>query len=253
MTDLRLPDFVIAGAPRCGTTWLYEVANRHTGIAMAAPVAPEPKFFLVDEIFEKGLAHYSRTWFENIPNDLMAGEKSANYMESPTAAIRLAQSLPRIKLVFLLRDPVARAHSNYLWSRQNGWETERFTDALASEAERLSSLPDKARFARPYAYFDRGRYAHYLATWFDHFPRENILVLKFEDIGKSPESVADTFSEFLGLDRQSTITEGLDRINAAQAEQPSPLPEPLVATLRDRYREENRNLPRLLGWDPAWF
>ena len=57
---LRLPDFIIGGAPRSGTTWLYALLDRHPDVFMARPRAPEPKFFLVDHLYEKGLQYYSR-------------------------------------------------------------------------------------------------------------------------------------------------------------------------------------------------
>ena len=60
---LRLPDFIIGGAPRSGTTWLYWLLDRHPEIYMASPVKPEPKFFLVDHLYEKGLRFYADTWF----------------------------------------------------------------------------------------------------------------------------------------------------------------------------------------------
>ena len=70
MTTLRLPGFIVGGAPRCGTTWLWHALQRHPDIEMAQPVRPEPKFFLHDSLFEKGLAHYSKTWFDALPADL---------------------------------------------------------------------------------------------------------------------------------------------------------------------------------------
>ena len=82
MSAMRLPDFIIAGAPRSGTTWLWRLAGLHPAIVMAKPVRPEPKFFLVDDLYAKGLDWYSATWFAGIPPEQVAGEKSANYMES---------------------------------------------------------------------------------------------------------------------------------------------------------------------------
>jgi hypothetical protein len=105
----RLPDFIIAGAPRSGTTWLHVLARRHPQIAMAQPMVPEPKFFLVDELWQRGVDYYSRTWFDPLPAGQVLGEKSTNYMESPEAAERVSRALPRAKLIFVLRNPVDRA------------------------------------------------------------------------------------------------------------------------------------------------
>src|SRR5438874_9396950 len=150
---MRLPDFIIGGAPRSGTTWLYHLLDRHPDVYMAAPVTPEPKFFLVDRLYEKGLAYYASQWFAGAGNSRLAGEKSTDYLESGAAAKRIARDLPRVKLVFILREPVDRAYSNYLWTRMNGLETEDFQTALRLESERERTLPEKWKFARPFSYF----------------------------------------------------------------------------------------------------
>ena len=63
---MRLPDFLIGGAPRAGTTWLYRLLDRHPDVYMARPATPEPKFFLVDDLYQKGVEFYSRTWFADL-------------------------------------------------------------------------------------------------------------------------------------------------------------------------------------------
>jgi hypothetical protein len=98
---LRLPDFVIAGAPRCGTTWLTSALDRHPDIWLAKPRRPEPKFFLVDELYELGIEEYSRRWFAGAPGGAKVGEKSTNYLESPVAAERMAAHLPGVRLLFV--------------------------------------------------------------------------------------------------------------------------------------------------------
>src|SRR5206468_2663893 len=97
---MRLPDFIIGGAPRSGTTWLYHLLDRHPDIYMAKPVKPEPKFFLVDQLYERGLEYYATTWFAAAGDARLAGEKSTDYLESSAAADRIARDLPRVNLVF---------------------------------------------------------------------------------------------------------------------------------------------------------
>src|SRR6516162_2139544 len=185
----RLPDFIIGGAPRSGTTWLYVLAQRHPQVAMAQPMVPEPKFFLVDELWERGIDYYPKKWFDPLPASRVLGEKSNAYLESPEAAERMCRVLPRVKLIFLLRNPVDRAYSNYLWSRQNGLETETFERALALEVQREQELAPNRRYARPHAYFARGLYAEHLARFCDRFPRKQVLVLRHEDVENCPENV----------------------------------------------------------------
>jgi hypothetical protein len=247
-TALRLPDFIIGGAPRSGTTWLFHVLNRHPAIFMAKPITPEPKFFLVDDLYARGLEHYSRNWFAAASPDQVAGEKSANYLESRTAPRRIAEDLPDIKLVFILREPIARCYSNYLWSRKNGMETEDFETALALEDQREATVPDQLRFARPHAYFSRGLYCDLLQNYFEHFDRQKVLCLRYDDIRERPAELAARLHRFLGVEPRPYDTEGLGVINESE-----PAAEPMSARthelLQARYAEPNRRLAELLGDD----
>ncbi len=245
----RLPHFIIAGAPRSGTTWLYLLARRHPQLAMAEPMVPEPKFFLVDELWQRGVNYYSTKWFDPLPAGRVLGEKSTNYLEAPEAAERISRVLPRVKLIFLLRNPVDRAYSNYLWSRQNGLETETFERALALEEQRERGLVPRLRYARPHAYFSRGLYAKHLASFFRRFPRSQMLVLRHEDVAVRPESVAADFHRFLGIAELPETAFALGRINAAESAQREPLPRSLRRRLAERYRAVNANLATLLGPD----
>jgi hypothetical protein len=242
----RLPDFIIAGAPRSGTTWLYMLARRHPQIAMAEPMVPEPKFFLVDELWQRGIDCYSSKWFDSLPVGRVLGEKSTNYLESAIAAQRISRVMPRIKLIFLLRNPVDRAYSNYLWSRQNGLETETFQRALALEEQRERALVPNFRYVRPHAYFSRGLYAEHLIRFFNRFPREQILVLRHEDVATRPERVAADFHHFVGVAEMPRLARDLGPVNATQPS-PEPLPEVLRRQLAARYRAANARLATLLG------
>jgi hypothetical protein len=245
----RLPDFIIAGAPRSGTTWLYLLAQRHPQLAMAEPMVPEPKFFLVDERWQQGVDYYSTKWFDPLPAGRILGEKSTNYLEAPEVAERISRVLPGVKLIFLLRDPVDRAYSNYLWSRQNGLETETFERALALEEQRERDLASQLRYARPHAYFSRGLYAEHLTRFFVRFPRAQMLVLRHEDVAARPESVAADFHGFLGVAELPETALALGRINAAETARCEPLSPSLRRRLVERYRAANANLVNLLGPD----
>jgi len=245
---VRLPDFIIGGAPRSGTTWLYELLDRHPDVYMAKPVKPEPKFFLVDHLYEKGLQFYSDTWFAQAAEWQLAGEKSTDYLESRAAAERIAHDLPYVKLVFILRDPADRAYSNYLWTRMNGIETEDFETALRLEPERERTLPEKWKFARPFSYFSRGLYADLLAEYFARFRREQMLILRFEDIDQRPAVLADRLHRFLGVAPRPDDVDGLGVINPSE-NRGETLNAASRRQLMARYADSNRRLAEMLGPD----
>lgn len=243
---LILPDFIIAGAPRSGTTWLYQMLARHPGVHMAAPARPEPKFFLVDELYERGLEHYSRTWFAAAPPDRLCGEKSTNYLESAIAARRIRNDVPGVKLVFILREPVERAYSNYLWSRMNGMESETFERALELEQERERAVSGAKRFSRPHAYFSRGLYADLLHPYYALFPREQILCLRCEDIRGHPAALAERLHGYLRLPVRPQDAGDLGVVNPSEADTAG-FSAATRSRLGARYEKPNRRLAELLG------
>jgi len=215
---------------------------------MARPVKPEPKFFLVDEEYRKGLPYYLDRWFSSVPPGAVAGEKSTNYLESRDAAERIAKHLPEVRMVFILRDPVERAFSNYLWSRMNGLERDGFGAALDREEERERVCPPHLRYSRPHAYYSRGLYADMLEPWFARIPPERILCLKFEDVPASPGSVAERLHRYLGVEPRAEDARGLAPVNPADRRGVA-MDAAVRRRLEETYAPANERLVRLLGSD----
>lgn len=213
---------------------------------MAKPVRPEPKFFLVDELYARGLPYYLDTWFADAERYAASGEKSTNYLENAVVAERTQLHLPSVKLVFILREPAHRAYSNWLWSRMNGMESEHFETALALEDERERALPPALRYARPHAYFSRGLYARMLRPYFARFPREQILCLKFDGIIRGPGDLAARLHRFVGVTPRPDDAAGLDVVNPSEKRDES-MPHEALADLRKRYAAAQRELVELVG------
>lgn len=250
--SLRLPDFVIAGAPRSGTTWLTTALDRHPEVWLARPLRPEPKFFLVDDLYAQGIEEYSRRWFADVPDGVVAGEKSTNYLESRVAAERMHRHLPGVRLVFCLRDPVERAVSNYRWSVTNGMETEDFATAIALEEERERSLSAELRYARPHAYVSRGHYADLLRPWLELFGRDQVLVIRFEDLVADTGRTVARVHEHLGVQPRPDLAGELDGVNASTAD--GDVDQDTLDRLRAHYAALNDDLVDLLrhgfpGWE----
>lgn len=246
------PHFIIGGAPRSGTTWLHHALSRHPDIFLASPIFPEPKFFLVDEFYAQGLDHYREQWFAKAPAGAVCGEKSTNYLESLTAAQRIHKHLPEVRLVFILREPAARAYNNWLWSRMNKVETEDFATALALETSREAKVEPRLRYARPHALFSRGLYADLLTPWFALFKREQILCLRCEDIATDSQGLLARLHRHFGVVERPYDGESLGVINTATGEATEPMPREQLERLRAAYAEPNRRLAELVPDFPLW-
>jgi hypothetical protein len=247
---MKLPTFLIAGAPRAGTTFLYHVLDQHPDVYLAKPRAPEPKFFLIDDEYQKELDYYSQKYFAAARDQKAIGEKSTNYLESPAVPQRIARDLPGIKLVFILRNPIERAFSNYLWSKKNGFESLSFEEAIEFEAAREAQYPPVQRYSRPFSYLSRGFYDSLLQPYFDLFRPEQLKFLIAEELEASPRPILDDLCQFLGLEPLPESIDMPSRVNSARDGA-----ERLNGPLRDRlfrlYEEPNRRLSHCLGRDLA--
>lgn len=248
------PRVFVIGAQRCGTTYLYHLLDRHPEIEMARPVRPEPKFFLDDRLFARGIDHYDATYFSGKPGARLRGEKGTSYLESDVAAARIAQEFPDARIVVLVREPVARAISHWRFSVENGVETLPLEEALRQEPERREAY-DRARFSvSPFAYVSRGRYADDLVRWDRGFPREQVRVLVAERFQGHADALADLYA-WLGVD-PAFRPEGIDApVNVSRpatggADRLAP---ETAAWLKDQFAEPNRRLAREWGLDlSAW-
>ncbi len=212
---------------------------------MAKPLKPEPKFFSRDDLYARGFTYYLSTWFSVSKPGSVAGEKSTSYLESSEAAARIQQCLPDVKLIFILRNPIDRAFSNYRWSRMNGYETRGFAQALAEEEQRDRAANSEMRRIKPYAYFARGLYAEMLKPYFDLFPRKQILCLRYEDIRSEPEILVSRLHSFLGIEPRPNDALELGVINASEV-LCAEMDERVRKGLKQRYKQANQVLVELL-------
>ena len=207
-----LPDFVIIGGQRCGTTSLYNYLAEHPRVLPA--FMKETHFF--DMHYHRGINWY-RAFFplavnkkdSQVPDHLglLTGESTPSYLFYPHAPERMASLLPEVRLVALLRNPVDRAYSHYHHEVSMGFESLSFEDALAreekelpAEAERVSQDETYLSFTYlNYSYLSRGIYADQLEQWTKWFSRKRLLVLRSEDLARDPTGAMKLVTEFLNL------------------------------------------------------
>lgn len=245
-----LPDAVILGAMKSGTSSLHDHLVQHPGVI--SPLRKEVHYF--DLNFERGeswyRAHFGRSGAAGLNLD-----SSPYYLYHPAVPRRLQALLPRARLIVLLRDPVRRAYSHYWHERHTGRETLSFEEAIAAEEGRLGDAHQRLgdgtlqrSFAHQhFSYLARGRYAEQLERWLALFPREQLLVLRFEDLARDPLAVLDVTRNFLGLPPARAV-----RLEARNTRRYPPMAEATAERLRAYFEPHDRRLETLLGQPLRW-
>lgn len=246
---LAVPDVIIGGAPRSGTTFLAEILAKHPGIFIPRPFAPEPKVCLGPQPDGASgrFARY-RELFGAADLGVLRIEKTTNYFENEEARCRIAESLRDVKLIFMLREPVRRAYSNWLWSRKNGLETLPFEEAIRLEGRRPSPFPPERSYVRPFDYLARGRYGTLAEAWISEFERKRIAFYVFENALADPDSFVADVQHFLGVEPMSWQDLQTGRINATEPDSAG-LEPALERELRARIAPEVRHFAALTGLD----
>lgn len=202
------PSFLVIGASRCGTSYLYQLLCRHPLIGAA--LFKEVHYF--DIKYYRGWRWYAAHFpkisrdEDSKPSPRITGEATPYYMFHPHVPQRVARDLPDVKLIAILRNPVMRAYSHYQMQVRRGREKLPFEEAIEREDERVA--PDLERLTEDedycgfnhqhFTYLSRGHYAEQLERWLTVFPRDRFLVLKSEDFFAEPDETLQRVFRFLG-------------------------------------------------------
>ncbi len=261
-----LPNFLIVGTKRGGTTSLWNWLSRHPAVMPMHPAVQQiksPHYFDIN--FDRGpdwyRSHFPAQWtVDRLAQRLGCppgiGEASPYYMFHPQAPARISELVPDVKLVILLRDPVKRAYSNY-WERLgSGAETlPTFREAIDAEPERLRGEVERLEADSSYysahhdnhSYLARGRYLEQLERIYRYFPEDQVLVLRSEDLYADPRAASTQVQQFLGLP-----VHDIDRLEHHNKLRVPPLDMDLEEQLRAHFDPLNQALYARLGVDLAW-
>jgi Sulfotransferase family len=214
-TSARIPDFFIAGHPKCGTTALYEMLRRHPQIFM--PTLKEPRFFASDMrqrfqpsragVLPSTLESYLAL-FEAAAPEQRVGEASPSYLASHTAAGLIAQVQPAARIVAILREPASFLRSLHLQLLRSHVETKKdLRKAIALEDARREGRRIPRRSHRPAAlqYSDHVRYVEQLRRYHAVFPAEQVLVLIYDDFRRDNQATVKKVLRFLEVDDAARI------------------------------------------------
>jgi hypothetical protein len=220
MNTDSLPDFVVIGAARSGTTAIHSYLRQCPEIFL--PSVKEPNFFAYEDVKldVKGpgaefinnsvttLAEY-KALFAGAGSNAIKGEASPLYLYEPDAPVNMARHVPNAKIVVILRNPIEQAWSHFLYARKLAIETEPdFTKALMKEAERL------AKGWQPlFGYSQFPRYGTQLKRWMKHFDRDQFFIRTYDDFTADPEKVMREMASFVGV-KQPFVPDMSKKLNA---------------------------------------
>ncbi|MGL5942408.1 MAG: sulfotransferase family protein [Waterburya sp.] len=186
---MRLPDFLIIGAAKSGTTSLYEYLNRHPQIFLSR--IKEPQFFAVDSQYERGIEWYS-SLFKDASPEQICGEATTDYTKLPLypkTPERIAHHLPNVKMIYIMRHPVERVYSHYK-HLQRGQKVE---------------LTFKDYIQENHVCIDTSYYFKQINRYLDIFPKESFLFLLMEDLIHNPEQTLEQICKFIGVNEHISL------------------------------------------------
>ncbi|MEV0325473.1 sulfotransferase domain-containing protein [Micromonospora echinospora] len=259
-----LPDFLITGTKRGGTTSLWRYLLEHPLVPRLFPAWNTKTSHYFEENWGRG-----ETWYRShFPTERQrramerkhggptrVGEAAPLYMFHPLAPQRVADLLPSVRLIFLLRDPVERAYSHWKERRTEGKEPLDFAEALAREEERTAGererlLADPTYFSEAYDWYTyraRGRYLEHLEPWLSRFDREQMLFLPSETLYREPAATYARVLDFLGLPPHQ-----LARFEVFNDRRSSAMDPGLRAELAAHFAPHNDALAARLGMEFDW-
>lgn len=237
------------GAQRSGTTYLNSLLDAHPDITMARPARPEPKVFMSDELCSRGLDWYRATYFAHATSEELLGDKSTSYIEDGRAPERAAAMLGSAEILVVLRDPVARAVSNWRFSTDNGLEHRPLETALRENLDTSRAWDPNATSVSPFAYLERGRFADYLGPWFAQFP-DTMHVVFLEELLTDESRLPRLYEEF-GVDPEFRPPALGEPVNESDSEAPR-LAHQLESRLRAYFQGSDAALRDLLVRQLPW-
>jgi len=260
-----LPDFIIIGVQKGGTSSLYSYLVKHPSIRPALnrqEIVKEIHFF--DTNFDKGLGWY-KSHFPSIIGQIyrqlkreknpITGEATPYYIYHPLAPQRVARFVPNAKIIIMLRNPVDRAFSHYQHEVRLGYEKLSFEEAIASEDRRLEGEVERILNQenynsfnhQHYSYLSRGIYIDQIKNWLNYFPKNQILIICSESFYQNPEYKLNEVFNFLNVGDQKLSS--YPKVNANQY---SPLDRETRQKLTDYFTPKNQILYKFLGIEFDW-
>ena len=237
--------FVIAGTQKGGTTALASYLYEHPEIGM--PTVKEVHFFDTETHFASEEVDYAayHAHYRPAVRGRLLGDATPIYMYWAPAPQRIQRYNPAMRLIMMLRNPVTRAYSHWNMERERERDLLPFDEAIRIEVERCrEALPLQHRL---YSYIDRGRYSEQIRRIWRYFPVDQTLVLKSEELQRTPDAALARITDFLGVARFRPVQPR----NVHARPYLSPMSVGARSYLREVFAPEIRELEEMFGWDCA--
>ena len=252
-----IPDFLVIGAKRCGTTSLYQHLPEHPCISKS----PYDNMGFFNDNFHLGVNWYksffpttfTRKKIKSKFGNFLAFDVTTKYMEEESTANNVYQTKPNMKIIIILRNPVDRAYSQYHLSVRQTAERRSFEDVVEENMNRLNKESHehykiKPKFsAKEDNYLKKGLYALQLRYWLKIFPRENILIVSTEEFESNQQIIYNKIFEFLNISKfEVKNTKKMEKGNYP------PMKSETRNLLLDYFRSHNHELFELINMEFDW-
>lgn len=254
-----LPDFLIIGAQKSGTTSLHNFLIQHPHL-VASPITKEIYFFSTHKLDSKEFYTNGEVWYRaHFPRRKEIGayskvfESTPDYLFHPLAPERIFKMIPEVKLIALLRNPTERAISQYFMKKAKNRETLSMLEAFKIEEYRLEKIIGQGDYTNStftdQSYKSRGLYAEQLERFFRYFPKSQILILSSEEFFLTPNNTLKLIFDFVGVDGDFSVNDVTPRNVGKNKHE---VPPGVREYLDDYFRKPNQALYKLLGKDFGW-
>ena len=254
-----IPDFLVIGAKRCGTTSLYQHLSEHPCISRS----PHDNIGFFNENYHLGINWYKSLFptvfykkkMESKNKQCLFFDVTSTYMEEELTAKNVYEVNPNQKIIVILRNPVDRAYSHYHVNVKEKSEKRSFEDAVFEEMNRIKSeriIQNKNKNLRVFTpnnihYLKKGFYALQLKSWFKIFPREQILVLSTEEFQEDQNLIYKKIFDFLNIPNMK-----IKSIEKMEKGNYIPMKHDTRNLLLDYFRQCNHELFELINSEFDW-
>lgn len=253
-----LPNFMVIGPQKTGTTALYSFLIKHPDIYSSIQ---KEIFYFNTDLYNNGIDWYQSHFPVFSNKKYLTGEATAKYFNSLIAAQRIGKDLPLLKIIFILRDPAARAISDYYMKVRNGLEKRSLSDAIASEIKILQNYDDaelvnvsNQELPIPKRYVHSGLYYFFLKEYISQFASEQFLILESSNLKNNCDRVLQEVFTFLGVDNYSKVqNKASQQVNVGVYSKKDKLYQDTYQKLTDFYQPYNKMLQELTEIKFPWL